>query len=283
MEIVKILNNNVVIALDENSREQVVMGRGLAFKKHVGESISTSLIEKVFSLQNNKIDSRLSELFASIPLDVLTTTDKIISMAQSRLSDKLNNNLYISLTDHCHFAIERCKQGIVIPNVLLWDIKRFYPKEFAISLDALKLIKQRLGICLPEDEAGFITQHLVNAQLNSNMSDVVTITRVMQEIMHIVKYQLRLEYREDSLSYHRFVTHLKFFAHRMLGHSLVTSDDESLHDEVKVSYPQSYLCTEKVEKHIKNNYNYSLSKEEKMFLTIHIERVRKQLPISFNE
>jgi beta-glucoside operon transcriptional antiterminator len=31
-----------------------------------------------------------------------------------------------------------------------------------------------------------------------------------------------------------------------------------------------------VERHIQKNYLYALTKEEKMFLTIHIERVRKE-------
>ena len=35
-------------------------------------------------------------------------------------------------------------------------------------------------------------------------------TRVMQEILQLVKYQLQLNYDEESLSYQRFVTHLKF-------------------------------------------------------------------------
>ncbi|GAB7203298.1 hypothetical protein OS31_36500 [Dickeya oryzae] len=36
MKIAKILNNNVVTVIDEQGNEQVVMGRGLAFKKTAG-------------------------------------------------------------------------------------------------------------------------------------------------------------------------------------------------------------------------------------------------------
>ncbi|WP_275268720.1 CAT RNA binding domain-containing protein, partial [Pantoea ananatis] len=39
MKIAKIVNNNVVVVLDEHGREQVVMGRGLAFQKRVGEEL----------------------------------------------------------------------------------------------------------------------------------------------------------------------------------------------------------------------------------------------------
>ena len=37
MEIKKILNNNVVVSNNELNQEIVVMGRGLAFQKKVGE------------------------------------------------------------------------------------------------------------------------------------------------------------------------------------------------------------------------------------------------------
>ncbi|KGA23799.1 MULTISPECIES: BglG family transcription antiterminator LicT [Pectobacterium] len=276
MKIAKILNNNVVTVIDENNNESVVMGRGLGFKKHSGDLLDETLIERVFVMKSGELTSRLQELLSEIPMDVITTADKIILLAKDRLPGKLQNSVYISLTDHCHFAIERHKQGVDIRNVLLWEIKRLYPKEFAVGLEALDIIEQRLAVRLPEDEAGFIALHLVNAQLDSEMPEVLQITKIMQEILNIVKYQLSLDYNEQALSYHRFVTHLKFFAQRLIGKSTVFSDDESLHDVVKERYQLSYRCAEKIQVHIIQKYQYTLTKEELMFLTIHIERVRTE-------
>ncbi|MBN3082455.1 BglG family transcription antiterminator LicT [Pectobacterium jejuense] len=276
MKIAKILNNNVVTVIDENNNESVVMGRGLGFKKHSGDLLDETLIERVFVMKSGELTSRLQELLSEIPMDVITTADKIILLAKERLPGKLQNSVYISLTDHCHFAIERHKQGVDIRNVLLWEIKRLYPKEFAVGLEALDIIEQRLAVRLPEDEAGFIALHLVNAQLDSEMPEVLQITKIMQEILNIVKYQLSLDYNEQALSYHRFVTHLKFFAQRLIGKSTVFSDDESLHDVVKERYQLSYRCAEKIQVHIIQKYQYTLTKEELMFLTIHIERVRTE-------
>ncbi|MGQ7746545.1 BglG family transcription antiterminator LicT [Pectobacterium brasiliense] len=276
MKIAKILNNNVVTVIDENNNESVVMGRGLGFKKHSGDLLDEALIERVFVMKSGELTSRLQELLSEIPMDVITTADKIILLAKDRLPGKLQNSVYISLTDHCHFAIERHKQGVDIRNVLLWEIKRLYPKEFAVGLEALDIIEQRLAVRLPEDEAGFIALHLVNAQLDSEMPEVLQITKIMQEILNIVKYQMSLDYNEQALSYHRFVTHLKFFAQRLIGKSTVFSDDESLHDVVKERYQLSYRCAEKIQVHIIQKYEYTLTKEELMFLTIHIERVRTE-------
>ncbi len=276
MKIDKILNNNVVVVTDRDCHEQVVMGCGLGFKKKPGDVLDDSLIEKVFALKSGELNARLAGLLAEIPLEVLTTADNIIALARQRLTGTLQNSVFISLIDHCHFAIERHKQGVDLPNALQWEIKRLYPNEFAVGLEALDIIQQRLGVRLPEDEAGFIALHLVNAQLDGEMPKVMKITQVMQEILNIVKYQLHLNYNEQSLSYHRFVTHLKFFAQRLLGKTGVQSDDESLHDLVRDKYVAAYFCAQKIQIFILDKYDYLLTKEEVMFLTIHIERVRTE-------
>lgn len=275
MKIAKILNNNVVVVLDEQGREQVVMGRGLAFQKHPGDSVPKENIEKVFALQSDELVQRLGELLSQIPLEVMTTCDRIIGLAAQRLG-KLQESLYITLTDHCYFAIERQKKGLAIKNVLLWDIKRLYPKEFELGQQARAIIAKRLDVELGEDEAGFIALHLVTAQLYSEMPEVMHVTRVMQEILQLVKYSLQLEYDEESLSYQRFVTHLKFFAQRMLTRTVVADDDATLHSAVKENYGKAWVCAEKIARHLQKSYQRELTTEEIMFLTIHIERVRKE-------
>ncbi|MEB7538615.1 transcriptional antiterminator BglG [Pantoea anthophila] len=275
MKIAKVLNNNVVVVQDEQGREQVVMGRGLAFQKRVGDSLDTAQIEKVFALQSDLLVRRLEELLNQIPAEVMTTCDRIINLAAQRLG-KLQESLYITLTDHCFFAIERQKKGLAITNVLLWDIRRLYPREFELGQEARAIIARRLNVELPEDEAGFIALHLVTAQLNNEMPEVMDVTRVMQDVLQLVKYQLQLDYDESSLSYQRFVTHLKFFAQRMLTRTVVDDDDVSLHTAVKENYPKAWKCAVKIAQHLQQSYQRDLTAEEMMFLAIHIERVRKE-------
>lgn len=275
MKIEKILNNNVVIVLNDKGHEQVVMGRGIGFKKKAGEKLDSQAVEKIFSLENNELTSRLTELLSEIPLEVMITSQKIISYAQTILTNDLHESIHISLTDHINFAIERHKKGLDIKNGLLWEIKKLYPKEFLIGQEALNIIRLRLGVDLPEDEAGFITLHIINAELNDDMSNIIHMTKIMQEILHIVKYHFKLDYNEECLSYHRFITHLKFFAQRMLNNNYVSSDDESLYEVVTAKYVDSYHCTQKISQHLAEHYQHPLTKEETLFLTIHIERVRQ--------
>lgn len=275
MKIAKILNNNVVVVLDDHKREQVVMGRGIGFQKRVGDGLDQGAIEKVFALQDQGLVSQLSELLSRIPIEVMAVCERIISLAHSTLG-QLSDSLYIGLTDHCHFAIERMRSGAVIRNALLWEIRNLYPREFALGQQALILISERLGVTLPEDEAGFIALHLVNAQLGAGMPEVMHLTKVMQDILHIVKYDLRIEYQEEGLSYSRFVTHLKFFAQRMLSRNVVVDDDPQLPQTIQASYPKAWQCAEKIDRFLAAQYQRALSQAEIMFLAIHIERVRKE-------
>ncbi|MCV9877658.1 BglG family transcription antiterminator LicT [Brenneria izbisi] len=274
MKIAKVINNNIVVVLDENHREQVVMGLGIGFQKKASDILDVSKIEKVFALKNDEITSRLSELLGQIPIDVMTTCDRIINLSKQKLGE-LQENIYISLTDHCYFALERHKKGINIRNVLLWEIKRLYPKEYQLGLEALDIIDNRLGVRMTEDEAGFIALHLVTAQLGNEMPEVIHITQIVNEVLDITKFQLKLEYKEDNLSYHRFVTHLKFFAQRMLNRATVQDDDTDLHAAIKINYGQAWHCAETIQTHLLNHYQYELTTEEVMFLAIHIERIRK--------
>lgn len=275
MKIEKILNNNVVIVLSDKGHEQVVMGRGVGYHKKAGERLDSQAVEKIFSLESNDVTSRLAELLSDIPIEVMTTSQKIINHAQLVLGKELHESIHISLTDHINFAIARHKKGLVIKNALLWETKKLYPQEYSVGQKALDIIEERLKIRLPEDEAGFITLHIINAELNDDMSNIIHITKIMQEILHIVKYYFRLEYNEECLSYHRFITHLKFFAQRMLNGNLTEEGDESLYGIVASKYADSFSCTQKVSRYLNQSYGHSLTKDEMLFLTIHIERVKE--------
>lgn len=275
MKITKILNNNVLVIVDENQREKVVMGKGLGYKKQTGECISPFLIEKEYILSTNELTERLSELLSRIPIEVMTTCDSIISLATVRLGE-LQDSIYISLTDHCQFAIERFYQGIALPNALLWDIQRLYPKEYMLGEEALDIIARRLGIQLPKDEAGFIAMHLVSAQMSGCLEDVAGVTRLMRDMLQFIKFQFGINYHEESLSYQRLVTHLKFFSYRILERKPISDDDTGLQQAVKQNYLEAWLCAERIAIFIGLQHQRKITSEEIMFLAINIERVRKE-------
>jgi len=201
--------------------------------------------------------------------------EEIISAVSKKLGKQLNEMLYITLVDHIYTAVVRFKDGIKVKNALLWDIKRFYPDEFSLGLDALDLIEQRFAVRLPEDEAGFIALHIVNAQMDTeSIQDMYQITKMIQEIINIVKYTFHVAFDEESLAFYRFVTHLKFFAMRIMNKTCYEDEeDNELYEVVKKKYHNAYLCVQNIAGFIQSKYEYALSHEEELYLMIHIERV----------
>ncbi|WP_339102051.1 BglG family transcription antiterminator LicT [Candidatus Enterococcus clewellii] len=275
MLIHKILNNNVIITVDEHNRELIVMGKGLGFKKKPGDFISKDKVDKVYQLTSEKISLQFQELLEDLPMEYLEISDEIIEYAKKEINENLNETIYISLTDHLHTAIERVKKNVEVKNVLLWDIKRFFPDEFKVGMMAIEKVKERYGVELSEDEAGFIALHIVNAQQDGDGSgNTYEITKVMQEIMNIIKYYFKISFDESSVYFYRFTTHLKFFAYRLLSKGqYIDETDQELLEIIKKKYQNAYHCIEKIEKYLTDAYDYKISNDEKLYLTIHIARL----------
>ncbi|SET47078.1 transcriptional antiterminator, BglG family [Oceanobacillus limi] len=282
MEIKKVLNNNVVITENENNQELVVMGKGLAFQKKVGQSVDTSKIEKTFVLQNTNTSEKLDQLLKNTSEKYLDLASEILKYAQSKLSYNLDEYLYVALTDHISFAISRHEQGIQLKNTLLYEIKKYYKREYEIGLKALDFIEEKLGVRFDEDEAGSIALHLVNSELSGeNMEIAIQVTDIVRDILNIVKYHYQVELDENSINYDRFLTHLRFFAFRFIRkEKMEDTVDDFLHEQIQRKYENAYACTRKIDIYLKNHFNWYLSKDEAVYLTVHIHRVtyRQQHP-----
>ncbi|GGO02389.1 BglG family transcription antiterminator LicT [Saccharibacillus kuerlensis] len=273
MEIKKILNNNAVVA-SKGNEEVIVIGRGVAYNKRVGDHVSEETIEKVFTLENEEMNRKYKALIADMPIEYLELSERIVNYATIKLGKKLSESLYIHLTDHIHFAVERTRSGMIIKNGLLWETKQLYKEEYEIGLEALNMILEQFGVILPEDEAGFLALHIVNAGMNEEMPVVKKMTKIMQDILTIIKYHFRIEFDESSLGYYRFITHLKFFAQRLVKGTHYNRDQfEDMLTVIREKYANAYECAVKIRKFVENQHSYQLSDEELMYLTIHIQRV----------
>lgn len=269
----KVINNNIISAYEKSGAEVIVMGRGIGFKKKQGEVVPADQISKIFRIKSRTLAEQFKELLANMPLERVRISDEIISHAKDHLKLKLNQSIYVTLTDHINFAIERVSQGIEPQNALLWEIKRFYPQEFQLGIYALELIQDRLDILLPEDEARFIALHFVNAEYGTDIRDAVKFPDQMQAIVDIVERDLGMLLDESSLHYERFMTHIKFLIQRIYRKELLSSEDRELSLLMQRKYPREYQCSLKVAEYIMQATGSRLSEEEIMYLSVHIRRV----------
>ena len=274
MKIDKIINNNIVCAIEADGKEVVIMGRGLGFGMKPGKEIPEGKIEKVFRLDSQNSTDKFKELLANLPLEHIQASTEIINYAKSVLNRRLNQSIYITLTDHINFAIERFKEKMMFTNPLLNEIKTFYKEEYLIGEYAVALIERRIGITLPVDEAGFIALHIVNAEYNTAMRDTIDITTLIQNVVKIVKEYFSMDLDETSLNYQRFVTHLRFLAQRIIGGEMLNSDNPEFNQLISQMYPEEYACSLKLKDYIQVTYHHDVTEEETAYLAVHIKRIR---------
>lgn len=273
MVVDKVINNNIVSAFDETGTEVVLMGRGIGFGTKPGKPIVPEKIEKTFRIKSQSVAEQLKELLANMPLEHAAISNDIIAYAKEQLKLRLNQSIYVTLTDHINFAIERIGQGIKPENALLWEIKQFYPQEFRLGQYAVELIKERLGMDMPEDEAGFIALHFVNAEYGTDIRDALNFPNLMKEILEIAQESLQIELDESTLHYERFVTHVKFLLQRIYRRELLTNEEKELVEMMQKKYPREYACSRRIADYIEQATGCKLSGEEVMYLAIHIRRV----------
>lgn len=272
MKIVKVINNNVVSSLDERGREVVVMGKGIGFQKKSGDEIEKARIEKIFSLPQESTN-RFEELVSDIPYEHMELAEEIIRYAGLHLGKKLNKNIYITLTDHLNYAIERTRQNICLQNAFLWEIRKFYAPEYEAGAHALELVEKKVGVELPKDEAGFIALHIINAEMDADMEQAMALPGMMRDILNIIRYAMGQELDEESLSYERLVTHLKFYLQRIVKRTGYPEGDEQMRRAIQKSCPEEAACARRIGDFVKKKLGYETPEEELMYLTLHISRV----------
>lgn len=250
------------------------MGRGIAFQKRVGDLVESDKIEKTFIPEGQEVMEDLANLYRDIDPDILEVATNVIKYAQGILRLKLSNHIYLTLPDHLSYAISRTKEGLDIKNPLTWEIKRFYKVEYEIGRKAIELVKEELGILLPDSEAAAIALHIVNArQDDSDLGVTIRMTELVQDIINIVHFYYGQTFDEESFQYTRFITHLQYFARRLLHQERRESNDDFLYDQIQKKYQKAFNCTERINEYLKKVEHTSLTKDEQLYLAIHIQRV----------
>lgn len=90
-------------------------------------------------------------------------------------------------------------------------------------------------------------------------------TKLIKDICNIVQYEFNMEFDEESLTYTRFILHLKFFSQRLLLHEKAMEEADFLYTQVKQNMSESFLCAQKISTYIKKVMN-TKSQKVKSFI-----------------
>jgi len=274
MTVAKVLNNSLVLSSTADHDEVIVMGKGIGFNSKVGDTLDASQIEKIFIVQGSQTRRDYLRVIENAPESLLPLVQELLDRASAQLNSRLSEQLFFTLVDHISFAVERFTKGIAIQNRLLFEVKRFYPREFAVAQQAVRQLNQQLNIDLPEEEAGNIAFHLVNGQTDvQNMETTLLSVKMLKDIFNIIKYHFRVEINRDSLNYQRFLTPLQFFIQRMVEGRQIANKDDFIFTQVKTEYPDHYRASQLIGEYVFNLLQVSLTNDELLYLIIHLVRI----------
>lgn len=278
MKIAKSLNNNMVLAVDDQGRECVLKGKGIGYQKKKGDRIDEEQIELRFVPASQEESRHFQQLFSEIPEEYWDMAGKVVDYARTRRKLPVSDKVILPLCDHMAGAVERYQQGIALDNPMLWDVKRVYPKEYRVGKYALTLIEEQYGITMKDDEAAYLAYHFVIDELGSQPGpDPGIMTEIAGRIIEIVEKSFQIELNEEDWNYQRFLTHLKFFVKRVIEREPnEESEDQSLFEEVRSHYPHVYKCVERISDYILIEHHYDVNRDEQLYLMMHLERVTRK-------
>ena len=273
LRVIKKINNNVALAVDERGEEVVIFGRGVGFSHMPYTLHDAGQIQRIF----RDVSEHVAEAAATISDNVLVVSSDIVDLAKIELEGtRLSPNLVFTLADHIQFAVERVGEGIAIENPLAPDVAYVYPREYKLGTTAIGMVKGRVGIELPPTEACSIALHLVSGEAGEGQGDmslVVKSAKAIEAIIGIVEHELAISIDRSSYAYVRFVAHLRFLMGRLFKDEVASSENSELFEEAAKDFPEALSCAIAIDKYLKDSYGLSCTNEEKLYLMMHIGRL----------
>jgi transcriptional antiterminator len=266
--VMKVLNNNAIQAKEDDSKQVVLISKGIGFKYKAGcciEDVEDDI--KIYYIKDDKMSaSQILKLSYDIE-KVRKVTYEIQQLAREELQIT-NENLYEALFDHIAFAIERLRLGVPIENPFITEIRILCNKEYVIADKAGDMISKLLNVEINEDEKGFIALHLYSAKRGRHVNNAMRDVRLYKEILELVGHRHGFEVRAESVSCQGFLVTLNRllvteFHKKMLNMPVI--------QHVRLNMYKYYETTLMIEELIKNDeLDISLSESSKAFLSVAI-------------
>ena len=265
--------NNSMLLVDNDQREMILFGKGIGFGAKPGTHIDLTQVEKVFLPLSDLKSRHFLSLTDTIPAAFFDISHDILTLARTLCGDKLNSVLLFTLAEHLHFAVERSRSGQRILNKLSWEVKRYYPQEYSVGVQARAQVNEKFDIELPEDEAVNIAFHLINASSQDDDSTAHQQVELVNRIADIVRYKLGKAVDTRSVNYMRFITHLRYFAERVLAGKIALSETDDFYQELMRHRPDAMTVAWVIRDYVQDKYQLTLPKDELTWLSIHISRL----------
>ncbi|SFL54560.1 glucose PTS transporter transcription antiterminator GlcT [Salibacterium qingdaonense] len=275
MEVKKVLNNNVVIALHSELDEVILTGKGIGFGKKEGDPVDESGAEKFFVLKNEKEQEQYKQLLIEVDESFIGCMNDCMTMLENRFQVQLNEHIHVALTDHLYYAVHRIKQGMEIRNPFLQETELAYPAEYQAARDLLFHLETCTGISMPEGEIGFVALHIHTALTQRPLQELNEHTRLVSGLVERIEETLQVSMNTKNLDHQRLLRHLHQTLERIQKEDYGDEPD-SLKNVLKYEYPLCYNLSWKLIKMMQQALKTPVPESEVVYLTLHLQRLSRK-------
>lgn len=272
MRIVKRINHNAALLVNDKGTELVGIGKGIGFPGSSDE-VPLSKIERTFY----GVDPRYLPLLDEIDPKVMEFASQIADVARSSISRELSANLPFTLADHISFAIKRTKEHMYVKMPLSCDVQQCYPVEYKIAQLAVAGIERDFGISMPRGECSGIALCIANSVLASSSkaksNDVRKEERLIERLTTTVEKTMGVAIDRDGFDFARYETHVRYLLERVRSNQPLDTDNAALYRPLCEDYPQTAACVDALASLIEQAYGSRVCAEEKVYLMLHVNRI----------
>lgn len=272
MKVVKSINHNAAILVNDKGRELVAIGRGIGFPTESGE-VSLGQIERTFY----GVDPRYLSLLDEIDPDIMEFASQIADIARANISRELSANLPFTLADHISFAIKRCREHMYVQMPLSCDVQQCYPIEYKIACLAHAGIEREFDVSMPRGERAGIALCIVNSVMASSSkaksNDARREEALIDKLTKTIEREMAIRVDRGGFDYARYETHVRYLLERVRVNAPLNTDNAALYGPLSSDYPDIAECVDKMAELIQGVYGAPVTIEEKVYLMLHVNRV----------
>lgn len=272
MQILRVFNNNVVLARDELGREVVLTGRGLGFQARPGSAVREELIARRFVPADNP-DS-VGQVLADIPPERLRLVEELFAEAVRDLGATVPALAVVAVADHVHQAIERVARGEPMVYPLRAEVAHLHPQELAMAERLLARLNERLGLDLPQGEAIALAMHLFHAVTGSaSMAETFVQSALIGQIFDTLARAYGDRFDPASIDAARFAAHLRYFFARARTGTQLDDQVGAVGSALQARSPRAYQLAQRLRALLEMRLDHSVSDDEVVYLALHLTRL----------
>lgn len=273
MKVIKSINNNIAICLDNNQRELVAFGKGIGYPKTPYELTDLSFIESTYY----GVDTRYYDMLTQIPEKTLSFVQKMIEKIQIQTGYSFGSNIVFILADHIDFAVKRCRTHTYVPLPYSYDIEYEYPKMLNAAKWIIQNVEKKYRVHFQDGEVSVIAMHLIECLNYQKNNEIIksnkTIDQIIEDMTQIIENYFTIQIKRSGYNYFRFKNHVKYLMKRLENHEEYHDDNSIMLSKMRREFPNIDLCVAQIDQYINKRIGNKCNNDELLYLFIHVNRL----------